>query len=184
MLPEWISKSENTLFTRVYIKKTYLKVHCFTFVFPFLKVYVAMISWFCNIFVWLTKQIKCEGKVKLFFLFCLLLHMYSDCDVFIVYSYLLNCIVPLMSMNSTVTHTEDKSFTSELRFIEEKASVANPLFSYLHRNWLVRTECLFYAMRNLLFGALLFQIKLKSVLKEYACNPRMCVMFITQGFED
>lgn len=58
---------------------------------------------------------------------------------------------------------------------KKKTSVANPLFSYLHQNWLVRTECLFYAMGNLLFGALLFQIKFKIVLKEYASNPRMCV---------
>lgn len=30
-------------------------------------------------------------------------------------------------------------------------------------------------MGTLLFGALLFQIKFKIVLKEYTSNPRMCV---------
>lgn len=53
--------------------------------------------------------------------FYLLLHMYSDCVcVLFVYSYLLNSIVPLMSMKSPVKHTEDKSFTSQLRFVEDK----------------------------------------------------------------
>lgn len=42
-------------------------------------------------------------------------------------------------------------------------------------------------MGTLLFGALLFQIKFKIVLKEYASNPRMCVaayfMFLTLLFK-
>lgn len=55
--------------------------------------------------------IKCEGKVKPSICFCIqYVFRLCLCFVFIVYSYLLNCIVPLMSMKFPVKHTEDKSF--------------------------------------------------------------------------
>lgn len=55
--------------------------------------------------------IKCEGKVKPSIRFCIqYVIRLCLCFVSIVYSYLLNCIVPLMSMKFPVKHTEDKSF--------------------------------------------------------------------------
>lgn len=82
-----------------------------------------------------------------------------------VYPYLLNCIVPVMSLKSPVKLTEDKSFTSQLKIClrnlkerkKKNASVANLVFSHLHKKtFVVRMECLFSAMGTLLFGALLF----------------------------
>lgn len=59
--------------------------------------------------------------------------MYSDCVcvfVFIVYSYLLNSIVPLMSMKFPVKqHRGQIIYLSAKIFLGKNPSVANPLFS-------------------------------------------------------
>lgn len=88
-----------TLFTHVYIKD--LKVHCFKFCvllsedvcsFDFM---VVQFHFLCRLLI------KCEGKVKPFICFCIhYVFRLCLCVCFfkIVYSYILNCIVPLMSM--------------------------------------------------------------------------------------
>lgn len=114
-----------------------------------------------------------KGKWSL--LFALAYSMYSDCFYCVFILIELLCASHVYEIPCKTQRTNH--FTSSLRSFEEEKypSVANLLFSYLHQNWLVRTECLFYAMGTLLFGALLFQIKFKIVLKEYTSNPRMCV---------
>lgn len=118
--------------------------------------------------------IKCEGKVKPSICFGIQ-YVFRLCFYCVFILIELLCASHVYEIPCKTQRTNH--FTSSLRSFEEekKPSVANLLFSYLNQDWLVRTECLFYAMGTLLFGALLFQIKFKIVLKEYTSNPRMCV---------
>lgn len=81
-------------------------------------------------------------KGKQSFQFALAYSVYSDCVffLFIVYPYLLICIVPLMSVKFPVKLTEDKSFYLSAKICMRKkrrkkqSSVANLLFKDLHQN--------------------------------------------------
>lgn len=125
-----------------------------------------LISRFCNFY--LSWQWRCRtlhkmwrGKAKpsnlCFFLFFCIVQIVFVCFFVlflkIVYSYLLNCIVPLMSMKFPVKHTEDKSFYLSAKIFfggeeknknkqknksEKNLSSQSVCFSDLHQNWLVQ----------------------------------------------
>lgn len=129
------------------------------------------------------KNVKGNVKKPFDFAFCIQ-YVFRLCFVSIVYSYLLNCIVPLMSMKFPVKHTEDESFylSAKIFFFfflrgGGETSVANR-FVQLFASDLVSQDGvpLLCYWGLYCFGALLFQIKIqKIVLKEYTSNPRMCV---------
>lgn len=164
--------------------------------------YVASIRLLFRLRWWRCKvHVRCEGKAKpvllwhalriqivLLCFFSLFVCLFFFAFVFlIVYPYLLNCIVPVMSLKSPVKltgqiiylSTEDL-FEKFKRKMKKNASVANLVFSHLHQKPLWSGRSASFLLWGLYCLVLyFFQIKLEIVLKDYSVLWRPVCLIVS-----